>query len=377
MRFSNRPRQFCAGMWLPGLLGLLFVATSLGCSSISGGARSLSDRVKRISSPSESSDEVVIWDWTLGIPMDAPRAELLAATVPNNAIAQFLPQLQTSQVRLVSTHDAFAGYEIRNVDGTAISNCADLHQALERVTNASGDVQVDLAPVGAPVGTSETALRVDQQTLLALGHSTAQSSAAIRVSEGGNPMLLIRDGGIRANLVVRIERQLGMVQLVMTTSNCWQQDARLPVEVTVKAGESPLHCLTVSAALELLYGDAKAALSEGSSSFATTSEREDYLLPVNYNRLSKQRDPRGIDTQGTALASLGGMHYPGPAMLGDARALTGILMQQELLKSGETSRTGWLIFADESVTSAEHIDVSIDLGSGPKSYRFMVPQSGA
>ena len=161
----------------------------------------------------------------------------------------------------------------------------------------------------------------------------------------------------------------------MKSANCWQDDTLLPLEVGVQAGGKPLQCLTVADTLELLYGQGDGDFGDGSPSFAETSEREDYLLPVNYKRLSQRHDAGGLTTQSPALASLTGMRYPGQAVLGDARALTGIMMQRELLKRGESSGTGWLLFASDEVRTADQIDVSIDLGSGPKTYRFMIPSA--
>lgn len=355
----------------------------LGCNSLSKSTRLASDKFSRATEPvrqswqrvagSERTEPVIVWDWTVGVPVDAPRAELIAATLPAEAIAQWVPQV-ASEVRLVSHSEPAIGYDIKNINGTVIENTSDLHNALEQIPSTALDVQIDLAAAGAK--DAETALRLDHPTLLALSHAAAPSNSVFRVSEGGNPMLVVRDAGVRTHLVLRVERQVGLVQLVIKTANCGQQDMLLPVDVRVDAGGAPLQCLTVADTLDLLYGTPDGEFWNGNASFAETSEREDYLLPVNFKRLNQQHTTKSLVTQSPALASMSGMRYPGPAVLGDARALTGIMMQRELLKGGESSRTGWLFFASNAVRTADHVEVSIDVGNGTNTYRFMIPKSG-
>ena len=64
---------------------------------------------------------------------------------------------------------------------------------------------------------------------------------------------------------------------------------------------------------------------------------------------------------------------PGPAVLGDARALTGILLQRQLFRPGDPERTGWIVFAGESLNAGGAIDIDLDLGSGLQRFRFAVP----
>jgi hypothetical protein len=134
--------------------------------------------------------------------------------------------------------------------------------------------------------------------------------------------------------------------------------------------------LTVADALELLYGDAakvkEPAVDETSASFAKTSEREDYLIPANYKRLDRQIDTE-LSRPQPALASIPGVRYPGDAMLGDARALTSFLLQREFYEPGQDERVGWVLFAGESLRSAQEIDLDIDLGSGSRRIRFTLP----
>ena len=362
------------------------LAVTLGCTSLSESARTAGSGFTKATSPmmqswrratgSGPNDAIVVWDWTTGVPVDAPRGELLAATLRGDAVAHFLPQLTTSDIQLVSAPGNLGGYEIRNIEGQVVDDCSDLYTALEQVSQSATDVQVDLARIGARSDASETAVKVDPSTLMALAQSIAPETTAFRVSEGGNPTFVIRDGGIRTHVVLRVERRVGVVQLVITLANCGADERLLPVEVGARCDNEPLQCLSVASTLELLYGEPDADLNATSQSFSETSEREDYLLPVNYKRLSRRDEGRrGLMTQSPAFASLTGMRYPGTALLGDARALTGIMLQQQKLNRGEQSETGWILFAGEQLHTAEHVDVSIDLGNGPKSYRFMIPKT--
>lgn len=379
-----RCQSVAVGYLLP--ICLCCIAAMSGCTSLSDTVRaagsglnsattSVVQRWRRVTG-SNQRDRIVEWDWTTGVPVDTPRGELLAATLPGDAVAHFIPNLTPSPVRLVSAPGKLAGYEIRNIEGRLVENCSDVHAAIQQIPASATDVQVDLAPIGARRNSAESAHKLDRSTLIALTHAIAPATSTFRVAEGGNPTLVIRDGSVRANVVLRVERNIGLAQLVVTLANCHGKDLLLPVEVRVQCADEPLKCLTVANALELLYGEPGADLGKVSASFAETSEREDYLLPVNYKRLRQRDDDRrGLARQSPAFASLAGMRYPGPALLGDARALTGIMLQQQILERGEQAQTGWILFHGKQLRSAEQVDVTLDLGNKPKSYRFMLPKT--
>lgn len=377
----NKHIRFHSMGWL--VAGSLLLTS--GCTSLSESARTASKGIRdatapvrkslRLATDSKPPAPTTDWNWHAGIPLDTPRGDVLSPTVPLDAIAHLLPNIQQRQIRLASTAPyAAGGFEIRNIGGQAVSNCGELHNVIEQLPRSAADVQVDLAPIGG-ASHDEVAVKVDQPTLLALSHATAQQTTAFRVSEGGNQAFVIRDGGLRVQVLIRVERSLGLAQVVMTTMNCWGPATMLPVEVTTSCEGEPLQCLTVADSLELLYGDPAAHPVNGTSSFAETSEREDYLLPFNYERLAENFDSRGITSPRPALASLPGANYPGHALLADARALTGIMLQRKLLKRGERADTAWLIFAGAPARTAEKIDVGMDLGNGLKTYRFMIPTS--
>jgi hypothetical protein len=68
-----------------------------------------------------------------------------------------------------------------------------------------------------------------------------------------------------------------------------------------------------------------------------------------------------------------GTPYPGSPVLGDARALSAFLMQQQLLQPGEPEVSGWLVFSHNSVRQGGKLRLEIDLGKGTKRLEFAVP----
>ena len=164
------------------------------------------------------------------------------------------------------------------------------------------------------------------------------------------------------------------------TRVCWGSPQLLPGEVRATCDGTPLRCLSLAETLEALYGDFDARLSNGDterSSFAAVSEREDYLIPSNYQRLLKRVEAaRGgsfAKRPRPALVDLPGVEYPGPAVLGDARALAAFLQQRELAGPGEAANVGWVMFAGEALRKGSRIQLAIDCGQGRVPVSFMLP----
>lgn len=323
------------------------------------------------------------WDWASGVPTGAPRADLCAASVSPDAVAYFLPELKRDGVQLVSMSGRTAAFHIVNVDGHPIRNCADLNLALVEAIDAEKDIQVDLTVADGRAASTTVAAMVDQPTLLSLTHAVADDQPVMRVAEDGNLWLWIRDGGVRGKLMVRVERERGLLQVVLSVANCWGNQELLPVEVRAACDEEPLRCLSAADTLEVLYGEGidteGDAYDEASVSFAEVSEGDDYLIPTNYKRLYEQSVANVGKTAAPvarpALASLPGVAYPGPAILGDARALTGVLLQRQLYEPRDPERSGWILYAGPTLSGGSVVDISLDLGSGPKTYRFQIPAS--
>jgi hypothetical protein len=168
------------------------------------------------------------------------------------------------------------------------------------------------------------------------------------------------------------------LQVVVSLIKCWGDQMLLPVDVQANCEGVPLRCLTVAQTLEALYEREEPVESpvtdERSYSFATVSEREDFLIPFNYQRLVEQTDNRHVaGSMRSAFASFSGVPYPGPAVLGDARALSGFMLQRNLLSVNGGERTGWVIFGGEELHAASQVVVALDLGQGLRSYAFQLP----
>jgi hypothetical protein len=177
--------------------------------------------------------------------------------------------------------------------------------------------------------------------------------------------------------MARVERQRGLLHLAVAEAVCWGPQATLPREVQASCNGVSLQCLTVAQALDTLYGGkaARPAQADAAScSFAAISEREDYLLPINYKRLQQELDQAQPQSRTIpAFAALPGVAYPGPALLGDARALSGFLLQRQIYTPGQPERIGWLVFAGDVLRNASAVQVVIDLGNGPVQAVFALP----
>ena len=118
----------------------------------------------------------------------------------------------------------------------------------------------------------------------------------------------------------------------------------------------------------VLYGDPtsrRSATGDSCCSFAEVSERDDYLMPTNFKRLHAnlydQQRRSVLPPLLPALATLQGVSYPGPAILGDARALTAFLLQRRLYRPGDSELTGWALFSDPVLQHGGLIELLIDL----------------
>jgi hypothetical protein len=323
--------------------------------------------------------EIPRWAWSTAMPVDVPRAELLAALISPAAVAHFVPEIHTPQYQLVSTHAAAPAYEIRNIGGHAIRNQADLQRQVASCLENGRAVQIDLAPQGG-TESSEFGVRVEPSKLLAVAAASSADQGPARIVADGNPWLMITEGGTTAKVMVRAERSRGLLHVVLSLSSGWGGEQLLPVDVRASADGESLRCLSASEALDRLYAAERNPASAGGAalsgySFATVSEREDYLVPANCNQLlQKYASREGLsESVSPALVSIPGTAYPGPAVLADARALSGILLQRRVIRAGDRELTGWIIFGGDAAERASFFDVVLDLGAGPRTCRFQVP----
>src|SRR5262249_3266735 len=189
----------------------------------------------------------------------------------------------------------------------------------------------------------------------ALAQATAPEEPLMRVTEDGNQWVLVRQSGVRCKIMSRVERSRGLLQMVVSLGLCWGPEVQLPCEVRVTCDGQPLQCLTAADTLELLYGHeshGESASDPSRGAFSIVSEREDYLMPTNYKRLQEAQAEARASTPVPsipALATVAGLAYPGPAILGDARALAAFLLQKQIYQAGEPERINWLMFSGEAL----------------------------
>jgi hypothetical protein len=222
---------------------------------------------------------------------------------------------------------------------------------------------------------------VDAGQLFALSQAATPREQLLRVTEGGNPWVVLRQDGVRCKLTSRVEPHRAVLQVALGMAVHWGNQAELPREVLATCDGVPLRCLTVAGTLDALYSAGRTSgqrSGQDACTFAAVSEQEDYLIPTNYKRLQQAVSDAASDSGnpplGPALATLPGVAYPGPAVLGDARALCGCLQQKQWYRPGEPERVGWIMFGGEVLRHGSVISLDVDLGQGPVKLTFTVPQ---
>ncbi|MEM9366492.1 MAG: hypothetical protein AAGD07_10895 [Planctomycetota bacterium] len=316
---------------------------------------------------------VVPWNWASAIPERVPRAELVAAKIPSQRLAQWAPELADGDIRLAST-GRLRECSIVNVEGREITNYGELSEVVTGLQDVRDVAQVDYLERNQRVAAFELSV----SELNRLTHSIAPEQSLLRVSDESNPWVLVRDGAVRCKVTARVERTRGLLHLVVSLCNCEASDQPIlsPREITARCDGTQLHCTNVAETLDLMYRPDANEIEFGAErlSFAATSETTDYLIPTNYRRLEaglQQRKLLAMPQPG--MAALPGEIYPGPSLLGDARALSGFLLQRELLRPDQGEKTGWVVFAGEVLRAGSQIQVEIDLGSGPRKIDFVLP----
>jgi hypothetical protein len=322
----------------------------------------------------ESSQILPRWNWVTSIPAETHRAELQTPLVPLQSVAALYPSFPNSNLQLVSTHHPLSGIRIVNIGGQKVQNCADVYDALER--NATQEtLQVDLQTSDG----QEVAVIGQTTDAKLLAYSLAPETPVLRVVDNGNPALVIRDQGINSKLISRVERSRGVLQVVLACQNVTGQELLAPREVIAWCDGQPLQCLTAAETLDRLYRlePAEPETGETSKSFRATSSRDDYLIPTNYNSLCESLASKNVDlrseTLQPAFAVIADSAYPGVAVLGDARALMGILWQPQVLPPRDREKTGWIVFAGDELKQGRTLEVHIDFGGGMRVFRSALP----
>jgi hypothetical protein len=321
------------------------------------------------------------WDWALAVPRSVPRAEVVRAAIAGNSLAALIPEYQESRAIPASAGRDASAFVITGVQGHAVKHCNQLNGAIEQALAAGKPIQVALLDENAIAHSSPLMVNVEPSALLALAQATAPEEPLMRVTEDGNQWVLVRQSGVRCKIMGRVERSRGLLQVVMSLGLCWGPEVQLPCEVRAACDGQPLQCLTAADALELLYGHqnhGESASDPSRGAFSTVSEREDYLMPTNYKRLQEAQAEARASTRVPsipALATVAGLAYPGPAILGDARALAAFLLQKQIYQAGEPERISWLMFSGEALKKGETIQLTVDLGKGLINLPFSLPRS--
>ena len=362
--------------WLVILIGLGGCQNFRPSTSISRLAQSARSVIRP--ADREESRSRQTWDWATAIPLDAKRAEVVPTSVPPDVLAALVPQLG-SEIQLASAVSGQAeawGVAARVVeaDGHRITNCAQLDHLVEQALARRAPTKVSLTShSGGQPGT----LEMQPLQLAALSNAIAPAHPTMRVEEEGVPGLWIRDGATRCRLMVRAERSRGVLQLVLSLGTYWGEQQLLPVDIRARCDGESLLCLDATSTLNRLYGLSE-SVPQSSHSFALVAESEDYNLPTSYKLIQESIDESASlqeHRRAPALLPSEGNEYPGPAALGDARALAAMLLRQQLYEPGESERIGWVLFAGDALKDGGEVTIELDLGSGPQTLTFRVPST--
>lgn len=326
--------------------------------------------------PKDTLDPVP-WDWGTGIPTSVAKSETIPAVVPVDAVVAFAPDFKHNPVRLAST-DQPSPLSIQVVNTTKVRNYADLHASVEAALSQKKDKLPVMELGSSAPGSTSQPVEISYDSLVALEHASLPDHSLTRIVEDGNPWVIIKDNSVRCKLMVRREQRTRLVHVAVAIKNCWGPPVKLPANLRASCDQRELRCLKVAEILSRLYeGPAKEnGKIESFESFMQLAERDDYLIPVNYKQLEAKlaADTRLASIRPTpAFATVGGIAYPGPPVLGDARALSAFMLQPKVYAADEAEQVGWVVFEDRQASSG-NIRIAIDLGSGPRNVDFIVPQ---
>ncbi len=307
--------------------------------------------------------------WIAAIPTGPVRAELIPPMVP----AELLRQCGCGHLLPALPEAASHSLTVLQVNETTTP---DLSSLLTVADNANSSANARVVLRG---GSSGEPIHWDlpPASLSALAQAASPKHKIVRMICANRPAVVVRDEGVRCIVTPRVERTRGLLQLNLATTVHWGPAALLPAEVRAACGNFRLQCLTLPQTLELLYGDFQARdRDEDAQSFAHVSEQEDYLIPFNYQRLQNELNAAALDPRKSrpCFLDLPDLQYPGPAILGDARALTEFIQQRETVSAGQNERLGWVIFGGDALRHAEQLQITIDLGRGPLTLDFALPE---
>jgi hypothetical protein len=321
--------------------------------------------------------EPIVWDWATGLPQSVPKGEA-EIVVSDAAVAAFVPSVNTNKIRLASC-DGENPVKVYAINQQKVRTVDDLNLAVENACERSSDKYKEpiVELVGGLAGANPVPVKISPNDLIGLAHSCLPDASQTRVALDGNPWVLLRDDSVRCKTMLRKERRSNLVHLVMSLKVCWGDPKKLPVSLAVKCQGRPLSCLGVAEVLDRLYGDKKKSRNtNGTVSYGEIAEHDEFVTPVNYRaleaKLANDQHLANIRPY-PAFATIGRYAYPGPPVLGDARALAAFALQPRMYAADDAEQTGWVVFDGSTIPSGKSYEVDIDLGSGPQSVRFNVP----
>lgn len=335
---------------------------------------SLSSVVAKIT-PSDEP-EPVIWTWAGGIPRDAARSEEIPVCIDSDVVAKTGVKFAGNDIRLVSgTTSAPPAWSISAVNDTSVRTFAELNTAVEAAVQSDVDPVIELT--GDSHRDNSVPVKLSSTDLTAIAHAATPEAQPIRLVEDGNSWILIREDGVRCKVMLRREQASGLIHVVMNLKLCWGESRRLPVNVVVRSDREELSCLSVPEILDVLYDDSrKTSSADRVQRFKAIASSDDYVTPVNYRKLEAKlaKEQRLASIRPVpAFAVVGGYAYPGPPVLGDARALSGFLLQPRKYSADEPEHVGWVIFDGRAVQDSEHFEVEIQFEEKTHTVRFRVP----
>ena len=316
-----------------------------------------------------------------------PTAQTLASCAPD--VKQWADHVSNHSVRLASTSTSHTMPTITHIDRRALHDFADLASyldasATEDTAGHSRVIQVDFQHSNLQHSNSQhshsqhshsqhtgqsdravTATKMTGDQIAILAHQIAPDLVPIRYQANQRSWVHFRDQDIRLRFQTRVSPEHGMIHLILGVQNHGVNEKLLPANIQVVVNDSPTSCLSAAEVLERIYGEPQRR-SAGEKDFATASESSRYLVPSNFDKLAESYE--GMDESESFPAMLPEITqpYPGPAILGDARALSGLLMQRHLLKPGREELSGWVVFGTQPFDSNSEIVLKIDLGNGQR-----------
>ena len=176
-------------------------------------------------------------NWVSGIPANTLRSTAIPARIGSSDLAAVSRgatncwnALQGSPVRQVSTrpHRSNENYVVEAINDVPVRNLEDV---LRGSTVDSTDELV--LTVRQEVSGKASKIRIETETLPLLQQSVASDVNIVNGSFAGRPTAVVREGSIRCMVSPRLDRQTGLLQLTLLTSNFGVEQCVMPRDLRV------------------------------------------------------------------------------------------------------------------------------------------------